>query len=312
MLDFLTEQSTRLAASTVRAYVTAISARRTSLGGSSLYTDPIVGRWLQGLKRSAKISRLIVPSWDLDVVLGYLKGAPFEPLQFASDRDLTLKAVFLVATASARRVCELHSLCRDEPYFQSKQTGITLYPRSGFVPKVNTAFHVREAIELPLLNTEDDPSVRLLCPCRALLAYRARSAAYASDGVSQLFVTFGGRNRGSPATKHTVAGWLTRTIRAAYAEAGMTPPKGAKAHQTRSQAASWADLAGASIDSILRAATWSSGNTFASHYQLDLAARSRSTFGRAVLTEAGSSARSEIPSQPLYREGYRVDKAQSQ
>ena len=306
MLDFLTELSERLALSTVKAYATAISARRTCLGGTSLFSDPIVGRWLQGLKRSTKIPRLIVPSWDLDVVLAYLKGAPFEPLQFASDRDLTLKAVFLVATASARRVCELHALCRDEPYFQSRASGITLFTRSGFVPKVNTAFHAREAIELPLLTTEDDPSVRLLCPCRALLAYRARSATYAVAGVSQLFVTFGGQNRGSAASKHTVAGWLARTIRAAYAEAGRTPPKGAKAHQTRSQAASWAVLAGVPADSILRAATWSNGSTFATHYHLDLAARSRSEFGRAVLTEAGSSARSDIPSQPLFRGGYRV------
>lgn len=248
--------------------------------------------------------------WDLDLVLAYLKGAPFEPIQFASDRDLTLKAVFLVASASARRVCELHALVRDPPYYASRAEGITLYPRSGFVPKVNTPFHARQALELPSLATEDDPSLRLLCPCRALRAYLARSAGYLAPNTSQLFVTFGGNNKGNPASKHTVAGWLARTIKEAYVQAGRTPPKGAKAHQTRSQAASWAELAGASADSILKAATWSSANTFAQHYALDLAARSRSEFGRAVLTQAGASSRSEVPSQPLFPDGYTVSQAQ--
>lgn len=305
-MNFLTSLTSRLAASTVRNYVTALSARRHASGGPSLFQDPVVRRWLQGLKRSARVPRLIVPSWDLDVVLAFLKGAPFEPLQFASDRDLTLKAVFLVATASARRVCELHALCREPPYFSVRQGGVSLYPRSGFVPKVNTPFHARQALELPSLTTEEDPSLRLLCPCRALRMYLARSRGYIAPDVDNLFVTFGGREKGKAASKHTISGWLTRTIRTAYEHAGRTPPKGAKAHQTRSQAASWAELAGASADSILRAATWSSGNTFAAHYALDLAARSHSEFGRAVLTEAGSSAQSEVPSQPLFPDGFAV------
>ena len=44
------------------------------------------------------------------MVLESLRGPPSEPLKKASDRILTLKTVFLLALASAKRVGELHAL----------------------------------------------------------------------------------------------------------------------------------------------------------------------------------------------------------
>ncbi|XP_064115337.1 uncharacterized protein LOC135221576 [Macrobrachium nipponense] len=51
-----------------------------------------------------------VPSWNLDVVLRFLRSSRFEPPQLASFKDLTRKALFLMALASAKRVSELHAL----------------------------------------------------------------------------------------------------------------------------------------------------------------------------------------------------------
>ena len=45
--------------------------------------------------------------WNVSMVLSFLRGGPFEPLKKASDRILTLKAVFPLA--SAKRVGELHA-----------------------------------------------------------------------------------------------------------------------------------------------------------------------------------------------------------
>ena len=50
------------------------------------------------------------PQWDVARVLDSLRHAPYEPLNEASDRNLTLKTVFLLALASAKRVGELHAL----------------------------------------------------------------------------------------------------------------------------------------------------------------------------------------------------------
>ena len=43
-------------------------------------------------------------SWNLDVVLNYLLGERFEPLSECSTKHLTMKALFLVALTSAKRI----------------------------------------------------------------------------------------------------------------------------------------------------------------------------------------------------------------
>ena len=44
------------------------------------------------------------PSWDLMVMLEYLKGSLFEPFTETYMRQLTKKILFLVALAMAKRV----------------------------------------------------------------------------------------------------------------------------------------------------------------------------------------------------------------
>ena len=53
-----------------------------------------------------------VPPWDLQVVLRFLRGPPFEPLA-SSLRALTQKVLFLVSLATARRVGELQTVSKD-------------------------------------------------------------------------------------------------------------------------------------------------------------------------------------------------------
>ena len=73
-------------------------------------TSPI----LKDLIRSSEISSprplFPPPPWDLDKVLEYLSGPPFEPLAKASFLDKTKKALFLLAMATAKRVSELQAL----------------------------------------------------------------------------------------------------------------------------------------------------------------------------------------------------------
>ena len=70
--------------------------------------------FLKGLVRSFEISAprplLHSPPWDLDKVLEYLSGPPFEPLAEASFRNKTRKALFLLAMATAKRIGELQAL----------------------------------------------------------------------------------------------------------------------------------------------------------------------------------------------------------
>ncbi len=96
MLEFLQDRFTAgLAPSTLKVYVAAISAHHIPLGGMSMGNDPLVSR---------------VPTWDLAIVLQGLSLAPFEPLEEVPANFFTLKALFLLAISSLKRIGDLQAL----------------------------------------------------------------------------------------------------------------------------------------------------------------------------------------------------------
>ena len=117
------------------------------------------------------------PAWDLSRVLTYLVSPAYEPLSQASFRALTLKTLFLLALATAKRVGELQPLssivtfvgadaCLSYiPQFVAKSESLTRSIPRSFLVKSLTDFAAGLDTDL------------LLCPVRALHLYllRARS-----------------------------------------------------------------------------------------------------------------------------------------
>ena len=97
---------------TEKAAVSTIKGYRSMLSSVfkfcllEISTSPI----LKDLTRSFEISVHRSPSWDLDKVLEYLSGPPFELLADASFCNKTRKVLFLLAMATAKRVGELQAL----------------------------------------------------------------------------------------------------------------------------------------------------------------------------------------------------------
>ena len=126
----------------------------------------------RSLEKSCPPREVKLPQWDVSLVLEALRGAPYEPLKQASDRNLTLKTVFLLSLASAKGVSELHAL--------SAQVGHSEGWRSmsfSFVPdlvartqKPSILDHRFDGFSIPSLKdfTGDDPEETLLCPVRAM------------------------------------------------------------------------------------------------------------------------------------------------
>ena len=76
----------------------------------SLSSDLVIRDLLRSFRLSSA-ERVLRPSaWDLSKVLTYLVSPAFEPLSQASFRALTLKTLFLLALATAKRVGELQAL----------------------------------------------------------------------------------------------------------------------------------------------------------------------------------------------------------
>ncbi|KAI2654738.1 Aflatoxin B1 aldehyde reductase member 2 [Labeo rohita] len=84
----------------------------------------------------------------------------------------------------------------------------------------------------------------------------------------QLFVCFGGQQKGNAVSKQRLTHWVVDAITLAYQCQGEPCPLGVRAHSTWSVASSWALTHGVSLADICRAAGWATPKTFARFYNL--------------------------------------------
>ncbi len=244
----------RLSPSTLKVYVAAISAHHDPVEGRLVGKHDLVVRFLRG---------------DLALVLRALQIAPFEPLQSVELKSLSMKTLLLTALASIKRVEDLQAFSVNESCleFGPADSSATLRPRPGYVPKVPTTPFRDQVVNLQVLPLEEaDPALASLCPVRALRQYVDRTRSFRTS--EQLFVCYGGQQKGNAVSKQRMAHWIVDTITLAYEAQGVPCPLRLRAHSTRGVASSWALARGASLADICRAAGWATPNTFARFYSL--------------------------------------------
>ncbi len=259
----------RLSPSTLKVHAAAISAYHDHIDGRSIGKHNLVVRFLRGVRRLNPPRPPSIPSWDLALVLRALQIAPFEPLQSADLRILSMKTLLLVALASIKRVGDLQAFSVDESCleFGPGDGHVVLSPRPGYVPKVPTTPFRDQVVSLQALPLEEaDPALALLCPVRALRLYTDRTQSLRTS--DQLFVCYGGQQKGKAVSKQRMAHWILDAIALAYQAQGVPCPLRLRAHSTRGVASSWALARGASLTDICRAAGWATPNTFARFYSL--------------------------------------------
>ena len=131
--------------------------------------------------------------------------------------------------------------------------------------KVPTTPFRDQVVNLQVLPLEEaDPALALLCPVRALRTYVDRTRCLRTS--DQLFVCYGGQQKGKAVSKQRLSHWIVDAIVLAYQARDLPCPLGVRAHSTRSVASSWALAHGASLADICRAAGWATPNTFARLY----------------------------------------------
>ena len=276
--------------STLKGMVAAIAACQSGVVDPPISAHLLIKTFLKSAKRSSSTAKPLLPSWDLSLVLDALCGPPFEPIDRADLKVLTLKTVFLLAITTAKRVSDLHALSIHPECLSFGGGGLSvrLQPNPVFISKTQrVAPPVRlEAFHPPPFLSDQDQHLHALCPVRILRHYLDRTKDIRGS-VSQLLVTHGpGRAAGSAASKTSISRWLVEAIRLAYSVKEVEAPAGLRAHSSRAQAASWALFKGVSIQEVCDAANWASGLTFATFYSLDVATPS---LARAVLEVADPS-----------------------
>ncbi len=154
------------------------------------------------------------------------------------DKFLTLKALFLLAISSLKRIGDLPTLsvapsCLE---FALGMVKAFLHPRPGYVPKVpaNVARSIMlQAFCPPPFQNADQERYNLLCPVWTLDAYVHRAARWCKN--EQLFVCFGPPNKGPSASKQRMSKWVVEAISLAYESAGQPSPMAVRSHSTKVQ-----------------------------------------------------------------------------
>jgi hypothetical protein len=280
---------------TVCSHLSALSNCLPSVGGLSVGSLPRVSRWRKGFRALRPPRRIIVPPWDLAVVLAALREPPYEPLGSADLKNITVKTAFLIAITSVRRVSELQALSAAPPYCTVNPRSAILRVNTAFLPKTTSAAALTDiSTEIQLerfprkVSSAIDRQLRLNCPVRALVHYLAATESCRSS--TQLFVAFGEGHKGKAVGKQTIASWISMAIRQAYIKMARPDPVKSNAHTARGIAATWGEFSRAGLPVICGAATWSSALTFARYYRLDFA---RMSIGHSILAAAQQS---ELPS----------------
>ena len=176
---------------TEKAAVSTIKGYRAMLSSVFKFCLPEISLspFLKDLVRSFEISApcplLHSPPWDLDKVLEYLSGPPFEPLAETSFRNKTRKALFLLAMATAKRIGELQALS-----FSVSHRGDDLHYDPFFLTKTESVSNPlpRSVIVQSLADFVGDLPERVLCPVRAI-SYLGRAARSVEFTPSRLFVS---------------------------------------------------------------------------------------------------------------------------
>ena len=245
-----------LSVSSLRGYRSVLSAVfRFHL--PSLSSDPVIRDLLRSFRLSSAERVLRPPAWDLSTVLTYLVSPAFEPLSQASFRALTLKTLFLLALATAKRVGELQALssivtfvagdaCLSYiPQFVAKSESLTRSIPRSFLVKSSADFAAGLGIDL------------LLRPVRALRLYLLRARCL-SPCRHRLFVS--PRRHSRAMSKNAVSFFLREVISAA--EAALPHVGSLRAHEVRSVSTSVAFHRNWSVSSVLESATWASSSVF--------------------------------------------------
>ena len=258
--------------STIRGYRSTISNTLKFRTGYDFGSHPVLSELIKSFAKQRPVDRSLAPKWDLAFVLSHMCKAPFEPLDKASLFHLSVKTVFLVTLATARRVSEVHAFSIDSDHlrFSNLDGSLILRTQLGFLAKNQLPSRAPDSIIIPRLSNfyrKSDNFIRMLCPVRAVKIYLNKTKSLRKRRKRLFIPTQGDQDLAKP----TLSRWVKYAIKNAYDTISKNPLSLFKprAHELRAISASWAYMNYIPLEEILKSAVWSSTSLFASHYLRD-------------------------------------------
>ena len=261
--------------------------------------DPHIKLLVRAFRLERPVQRRIMPKWDLHLVLLSLMRPPFtsqsEDDGESSDDVIplkwrTLKCVFLLALASARRRSYLNALsiapgrCVFARGNTQRQLVVSLLPEPGFLAKNQLPTQAPEWITVPgIAHLNPTEPERILCPVRQLKLY-IRDSERIRGGRQRMFIHWNHSIR--DIMRSHISRWIVETVKEAYTQADRQYDC-VTGHEVRALSASWAYNCQVALPDILSAAFWRSSGVFQNSYLRDMAcvAEGMSTLGPVVVAQ---------------------------
>ena len=215
--------------STIRGYRSTISNTLKFRTGYDFGSHPVLSELIKSFAKQRPVDRSLAPKWDLAFVLLHMCKAPFEPLDKASLFHLSVKTVFLVTLATARRVSEVHAFSID--------------------------------------SDSCDDFNRMLCLVRAVKIYLNKTKSLRKRR-KRLFIPTQGDQDLAKSTLSRWVKYAIKNAYDTISKNPLSLFK-PRAHELRAISASWAYMNYIPLEEILKSAVWSSTSLFASHYLRD-------------------------------------------
>ena len=260
-------------------------------------TDPHIKLLIRAFRLEQPVQCRIMPKWDLHLVLSALMSPPFA--SEVNDRgrisdevtDLrwrTMKTVFLLALASARRRSYLHVLSIASDKCVSPEGGVLFYGKPDFWPRTSYRHRLTNGSQsLECLRYHSSQPGWIRENVMSSQTTQAMSKGYKKNlgGRQWLFIHW---NRAiKDIMRSHISKWIIETVKKAYMWAGRDQEDRVTAHEVRTLSASWACNCQVALPDILSAAYWRSSGVFQNSYLRNMAsiADGMSTLGSVVVAQ---------------------------
>ncbi len=269
----------KLEVSTIEGYRASLQSAFRHKKKLQVGTDQEITALLNFFKRSRPPRSLMLPSWDISLVLWSLAEAPFEPINDPNKVPLaflTWKLAFLLLLAAGLRRGEVHAIKRNGVFFATSGDYMTLSISPAFISKVRLRHGGGEATKpiripalKPILSSGMAKSLAM-CPVRCLKTYLKRTKSLVRN--RKLLFLGTQKNRVKDITKSTFSGWIKSLILYCYQNPSSQAAKqlSIRTHDLRGIGATMVFKGTPCLSDLLEAGTWKTDNTFLSHYLKDL------------------------------------------
>lgn len=265
ILDFLSQLVEQgLSYSAINTARSALSAIGLVIDGFTVGSHPLIIRFMKGVYNMKPPQARYCETWDVSVVLRYLKTlADNEKLSL---KLLTLKLVMLIALVLASRCHSLHLLSIENMRKESSQYVLRY---SGPLKQS------RPGNAVPCAKLKEFTPDRRICVYNALNVYLLKTSLL-RDEEKSLFISYVKPHRA--VTSSTISRWIRVVMNAAGIDCSKF-----KSHSVRSASSSCAKRNLIPLQDIMKTAGWAREQTFCMFYDKPVVDPSTSTYSDAVL-----------------------------